>query len=353
MARIIGQIESLKRLKAELHKRNIRQFSSVGDIKRFCEEFPNEKKKVLEFHEKALIEEINYKNERIKNNEKRIEFIKIDETEKLEKNIESFKRSKKKLELKKSSASFLRKFILFVKIKKLNKKIRFLTNNYDLIINNSLKTIREEIQSESITLSYLSKNKEKVILNRSRAEIDELDYKKNTIDELRPLIAGAIGENMVENEISKLPDDYILINDFNLRFSSPIYNRRTDDKIYSIQIDHLLISRSCLFILETKNWSKQSINKLDLRSPVEQITRTNFALFLVVNNINLNSHHWGQKQIPIRNIIVMIHEKPKVKFKYVKVKLLNELNNYLEYFDPIFTEIEVNYIVKSLVKKLK
>ncbi|MFH4968988.1 nuclease-related domain-containing protein [Gaetbulibacter sp. M240] len=351
MARIIGQIESLKRLRHELNKRNITRFSSIGDMNRFCDEFSNEKKKVLEFHEKALREEIKYKTERVRNNEKRIEFIRKDETEKLENNIEIYKKSKEILELKKSSASLLVKLILFFKTRKLNKKILYLTKNRDLIINNSLKSINEEIQRDSISLSYLSKNKQNVILNRSRVEIDELEYKKNTIDELRPLIAGAIGENMVEKEISKLSDDYTLINDFNLKFSSPIYNKRTNDRIYSIQIDHLLISRAGLFILETKNWSKQSINKLDLRSPVEQINRTNFALYFIANNINLDSHHWGKKQIPIRNIIVMINAKPKVKFKYVKVKLLKELNNYLEFFEPIFTNSEVDNIVNSLIKK--
>ena len=62
------------------------------------------------------------------------------------------------------------------------------------------------------------------------------------------------------------------------------------------------------------------------------------------NDINLNSHHWGNKQIPIRNIIVMINEKPKEKFKYVKVKSVSELNGYITYFDPIFNDAEVKSI---------
>ena len=78
--------------------------------------------------------------------------------------------------------------------------------------------------------------------------------------------------------------------------------------------------------METKNWSKRSIDSLDLRSPVDQIIRTSYALFRVVNSkIQLNKHHWGTKQIPIRNIIVLINEKPKNEFKYVKIKQLKEL----------------------------
>lgn len=175
-------------------------------------------------------------------------------------------------------------------------------------------------------------------------------FTKEVIEGLYTLIAGAIGENLVVKELQKLSDKYVLINDFSIEFNPPIFNRKENDRIYSIQIDHLLITDSGIFILETKNWSKQSINNLDLRSPVTQIMRTSYALFVLLNSeseyneINLNSHHWGNKQIPIRNIIVMINEKPKEKFKYVKVKSLNELNGYITYFDSIFNDAEVKSI---------
>ncbi len=46
----------------------------------------------------------------------------------------------------------------------------------------------------------------------------------------------------------------------------------------------------------------------------------------------------------------MINEKPNADFKYVKVKSLGELNKYLTYFEPIFTENEVERIAKYLIK---
>ena len=191
-----------------------------------------------------------------------------------------------------------------------------------------------------------------IINERSLPKIRKLNTVKKTIEDLHPIIAGAVGESLVVKEIEKLPDDYILINDYYLKFNPPIYNRNTKDKIFSIQIDHLLITKSGIYILETKNWSKKSVESLDLRSPVEQITRTSYALFLIVNDakIRLTEHHWGDKQIPIKNLIVMINEKPNVDFKYVKVKSLKELNNYLTYFEPILTEKEVDRIVKYLIR---
>lgn len=182
-------------------------------------------------------------------------------------------------------------------------------------------------------------------------------FTKEIVEGLYTLIAGAIGENLVVKEIEKLSDEYVLFNDFSIEFDPPIYNRKENDRIYSIQIDHLLVANSGIFILETKNWSKDSIENLDLRSPIKQIMRTSFALFVLLNSesefnkIHLNNHHWGNEQIPIRSIIVMINEKPKEKFKYVKVKTLNELNGYISYFEPIFSDAEVKSISDYLRMK--
>lgn len=187
-------------------------------------------------------------------------------------------------------------------------------------------------------------------MERSSERYKDLAYTKEVLEELYTLIAGAVGENSVVKELQELSDKYVLFNDFSIEFNPPIYNRKENDRICSIQIDHLLITNSGMFVLETKNWSKKSIQNLDLRSPIEQIKRASYALFVLLNSeseyndINLSSHHWGNKQIPIRSIIVMTNGKPTEKFKYVKVKSLNELNGYITYFDPIFSDEEVKSI---------
>ena len=117
-----------------------------------------------------------------------------------------------------------------------------------------------------------------------------------------------------------------------------------------LQIDHLLISKAGIFIIETKNWSKSSVNSLSLRSPIEQIERTNFAMYVYISeNINLHDHHWGEQRVPIRNLIVMINNKPICNFKYVSVKLLRELNDYIRYFEPVLTDKQFNKIVMELI----
>ena len=44
----------------------------------------------------------------------------------------------------------------------------------------------------------------------------------------------------------------------------------------------------------------------------------------------------------------MINNKPKEDFKFVTVKLLNELNDFINYFEPIYDESEVQRIVQYL-----
>lgn len=351
MAKIVGQVESLKSLRTELNKRNIHRFNSVGDIKRFIREFTIEKHDILKSHEDLLNEEVKQRSNRILENENKLELAKDEEHTKLNTRIDNYK--ERSLILEQRSSSLIGRIIGYFKLKKLKRKIAYLQDNFDLIINNSVRGIKTEIFQDSNRVKYISENKQKLIRENSRGEIDKIDSAKKTIEELGNLIAGAIGENLVEKEIGKLSDDYVLINDYKMEFKPPIYNKKTNDRIFSIQIDHLLVSRSGIFILETKNWSDKSINSLDLRSPVDQIMRTSYALFIVANKqIQLNKHHWGEKQIPIRNIIVMINHKPKSEFKHVKIKQLRELNSYVEYFDPIFSKNEANNIANQLVKNL-
>ena len=292
MTIVVGKIEPLKKLKEILNDNGITRFNSIGEINTFIKNYESEKKEIPRITKITLDEEI----------------------KKLEETL--------KQAIEKRNKNLFNKILYYLKVKTLtNKK------------------------------STLEKNYEKVISTKCLESYKKLDFTKEVVDGLYTLIAGAVGENSVVNELQKLPDNYYLINDFSMGFNPPIYNKKENDRIFSIQIDHLLICQSGVFLLETKNWSKQSIKNFELRSPVEQIIRTSYALFVLLNsesNVNLTRHHWGSKKIPIRNIIVMINEKPKEEFKHVKVLSLNELNGYIKYFDEIFSEAEAENIFNHL-----
>lgn len=292
MTIVAGKIEPLKRLKETLHSHGIYRFNSIGDINAFLHQYESEINDMPATVKHSTDEEI--------------------------KNLEEA--SKNAIEIR--DKNVFNKIFYYFKTRKLIKNHAALVNNYEAIVS-----------------------------KRSKDSCRELEFIKEAVEGLYSTIAGAVGENAVVSELQKLSDKYYLINDFSLNFNPPIYNKRENDRIYSIQIDHLLICQSGIFVLETKNWSAQSIENLDLRSPVEQIKRTSFALFVFLNsdkNQGLVRNHWGSKKIPIRNIIVMTNKAPKSDFQHVKVLPLNKLNGYIKYFDEIFDVIEAENIFNYL-----
>lgn len=353
MTIIEGQIETLKQLKEQLNSKGISRFSSIGDIQIFQKEYEQELTNIPRLVERGFnneLDDLNSKHKELKlRYENKKEAVGVELTNEL-----NIKKTELQEMLAKQSKNIYFRIICYFRRFKLERNITKIEKNFDSILEGRLSDINDELEKIGKLVDFNDKNREKIINDRVSISKNKLISTKELIDDLYPLIAGAIGENSTVKEIEKLSDEYYLINDFSMGFNPPIYNKNTGDRIYSIQIDHVLISKAGVFILETKNWSKASLNSLDLRSPVEQIRRTSFAMFLLVNagdfsEYSLKDHHWGERKIPIRNIIVMTNGKPREEFKHVKVLALNELNRYIQYFDPVLEEGEV----KSLFNYLK
>ena len=349
MTIVEGQIESLKKLKEILDQNGITRFNSIGEIDYFIKNYDFERKKISKHIETTLDLEINDLQSDLIKLQQVYDNLKAGITNEANAKIKNLKNEINLVE-EKSKNNLIKRIFLFPQLAILELKKSHLEKNSEKIIQRKTYVAEHKVINIKHKLDDYSENKERIILERSFSSYEELSFTKEIVEGLYTLIAGAIGENLVEKELQKLSDNYVLFNDFSIEFNPPIFNRKENDRIRSIQIDHLLIANSGIFILETKNWSKESIKNLDLRSPIKQIMRTSYALFVLLNSeseykeINLNSHHCGNKQIPIRNIIVMINEKPKEKFKYVKVKSVSELNGYITYFEPIFNDTEVKSI---------
>jgi len=327
--------------------------NSIGDINNFVKGYDSEYNEIPKIIEDALNNEIQDHQSSLVKRQQSYETLKADIEIEINLKIQKLEEESQKA-INKSKKSIFHKIFFYLKIRSLiNKKLN-LTKNTDKILKKKTRVAENDVINIQRKLEEKTNNKKKIISDRCSQSRNELASTKNVVDELYTLIAGAIGENSVVNELQKLSDNYYLINDFSVKFNPPIYNKKEKDRIFSIQIDHLLVCQSGVFLLETKNWSKQSINNLDFRSPVEQILRTSYALFVLLNSdskfndIKLERHHWGSKKIPIKTIIVMTNEKPKVDFKHVKVLSLKELNGYIKYFDETFSADEVKRIFDYL-----
>lgn len=348
MAKIIGIVEPLKSLKAKLKSRGISRFKSIKEIKDFQSNYDFEKNEILHYVSKELEKNFSKTSESLEQNNIEKNNIVYFETNKLNKRIVKYNELIFFIK-NNGNGNFINYVISRIKLYITIKRLNDITKNKSSLINSTVKHLTTQIEIDEDFINKYNTNKNLLVKDKAKPEIGYLKYTRNVINDCNNLIAGAIGESMVVKEIEKLSDDYVLINDFNLSFSRPIFYKKQNQRIYSIQIDHLLISKAGIFIIETKNWSKSSVNSLNLRSPIEQIERSNFGLHKYLSeNITLNEHHWGEQIIPIRNLIVMINNKPNVNFKYVKIKLLREMNNYIKYFDPVLTENQINRIVNNL-----
>lgn len=357
MTIVDGEIETLKTLRETLYRSGISRFNSVGEINRFLENYESERTQLSDSIETQFVEE----TKEMLASLPRLEREFLEQKGLIKKEIqEEIDRTEQALQevRKKRKESFLYRVFSFGKARALTFRKSRLESTLESVLGRRMRAKENELARLKKDLKHRAENKDRILSERRRKPLNELSRIKAVVDGLRTVIIGAIGENAVVNELRELPDDCYLINDFHIRFDPPIFNKKENDRIFSVQIDHLLITRAGIFLLETKNWSQSSVDSLDLRSPVEQIKRCSFAVFVMLNSdskhndLRLETHHWGAKKIPIRSLIVMTGAKPREQFRHVKVISLKDLTAYVRYFDNVFTAEETSSIFNSLVRRM-
>jgi hypothetical protein len=151
--------------------------------------------------------------------------------------------------------------------------------NFDIEVIKSISKLVDIRQVMNKRYQFITSQFNEAVEKSSQTVLAEIERKKSIIDKLNSFIYGALGEQKVVKTLEALSDEYFLINDFSISFSSAIYFRQENEYIKSIQIDHLLVAPSGIFLIETKNWSDKFLENSSLRSPVQQIKRNNFVLF--------------------------------------------------------------------------
>ncbi|WP_224490288.1 nuclease-related domain-containing protein [Robertkochia flava] len=355
MTTVHGKIESIKQLKSQLEQRGITQFNSVGDLNNFMKsykfEIQSSEDQATEKYERLLAKLIS---------EKEIIQSELNEVTR-QKTLElltKLHRLKNKHDVAKSkqNKSALTGLINWYWEKILETRITNFEQNIDYRIQIATADTSKKLKRIQQKVEDFKLNMESFIDEQKELKIRKLDHIRQVIEELKPVIAGAVGENKVVHKLRTLTGNNTLINDYYKQFNPPLYNRKEVDHIYSIQADHILITNAGVFNIETKNWSKKSIENLDLRSPVQQVKRTGFALWVQLNgnsrysDFYLDSHHWGRKEIPVHNIVIMVNHKPLGKFKHVHIKTLKEVNRFITIFDKVLDDHEVKQISDYLIK---
>jgi hypothetical protein len=353
MCKVHNSVGSLTDIKSHLRKHNVNEFKSINELINFQKNYSVTQQQIISNHsllveqeKNTLSKEIAQLNDSIKIRKSQVEWQLQLELEKLQQQLEH---------LTSTYSNIFQAFIGRLKKIVIEKRIRNSKLNFNSKIEDSVLQSINLLTKKNNRYQYIVSHFGEAVNERSLSQRQALERKKRIIDGLNSSIYGALGEQKVVKELENLSDEYILINNFTYSFHPAIYNRQENDYIKSIQIDHLLISPAGIFLIETKNWSEHSLQNQSLRSPVQQIKRSNFALFKILagkitnSNLILNQHHWGDRKISIRNLIVFTNQKPSEEFQYVKILSLKELLGYVTYFKPTFSNKETQMIANYLL----
>ena len=353
MAKIFGQPGSTKEFFHELHSQGVDSVNTLEDVARFkknlssaVDQIKSDKKIELEDNIKEL--------------EQGIGQLRIEYSDKLRQRKELLRDEKQNIELwferySKNSDKLLFRIFNWHKRRILQKRLNLLTNDFDKELKKPLEKYVSEAAVLQAEIDDKKTNTDQWIDRMSEKQINYIRHADSVISANQPVYYGAIGEERALAKFKQLPDSYAVINDFCKKFSRPVYDRKNDDRIYSIQVDHAVVGPTGIFIVETKNWSRESVNSLDLFSPVKQLLRSSFALFVWLNgavgSYGLLSfdRHWGNQKISPKNIILMMNHKPNREYQYVKLCLLSEVNSYIKYGQKIFSEQQVNELTDFLI----
>jgi hypothetical protein len=349
MCTIYDTIGSLTNIKSRLEQNSIRDFKSLRDVINFQNSYTTLYQQLLAHHEHLIEQEKNNLKTDLQHLEIAIETQRQQSKQQL---IDEINKLRQQLSTPKN---FFEQLIKGLKNRSYKRKIKQKENNFDIEVAISVSSLVDSYQTKSNRYQFIITHTAEAVTRSAQQSLSELERKKAVIDELNTSIYGALGEQKVVKALKSLSDDYFLINNFDISFYPSIHYRQENTTIKSIQIDHILVGPTGLFLIETKNWSGKSLENLSLRSPVQQIKRASFVLFKLLNNelsndfLGLKRHHWGDKKISIRNLIVLTNARPKEEFQYVKVLTLNELLSYINYFEPLFTSPEIQRIANFLV----
>ncbi len=349
------KIGSLTTLKQQLEQQGIHEFRSLKEVMHFQKSYATLRQQLVAEHEKLIAAE---KGSLVLELSRLAVELQQQKQESVIRLTHELEELKKRLERVESAAasSFFKRLLFASKRRDISHAIEYAEYYFDSKVAASVAVIEREQHQKNSRLQFIESQFNEAVEQSARQRLQELDRKNTVINSLNNYIYGALGEQKVVKVLEQLPDDYYLINDFSVTFSPALYNRKNDDYIMSVQIDHLLVGPSGVFIIETKNWSQQSMENLSLRSPIAQIRRASYALFYLLNSersyyhLELNGHHWGSKKIPLKSLIVLTRSKPTTEFQYVKVLTLEELLHHVRYLPPVFSSNEIKKIAERLLR---
>ena len=360
MAKVYNQIGALAQLLTKLQEHGVQDFETMDDIRAFRAGYKKSLQAIKQTGYDLVKQEIaNLESKHLELSSRINSNIK-DNACSLKNELSVLKSTLMKLnnflDQPQKITSILKRLFFWFKKRKIIKRLTVLTYSFESEVRKPFKRNLEHIGRLQSEINDKKDHIEEWAMQCVSDKIERQEFILSVFKENKFLFYGAEGEERALQELSKLPNTYTVINDYRLRFSSPIYDKRNDDQIYSIQVDHLVVGPTGLYLVETKNWSKHSVESLDLFSPVKQLCRHNFAMFVILNRAIENGEitgflgNWGARKISPKNIILMTGHKPQEKYQYVTIVSAYDIMRYISREKEIFKEKQIKSLISYLIE---
>jgi hypothetical protein len=220
------------------------------------------------------------------------------------------------LDMLQDGASFIQKIIIYSRVKKIKRKLSQLKSQH----KNCPQLFQRKISLIQKTLNEMQRNSDSIIANKCRANENNVNLLQNALSS--PDFAGALAELELIEKLRTLPDNYYVVSDVKLAARKSIH---LDGKwLTSAQLDHVVVTSSGIFVIETKNWSKKFMEGSDYFDPYQQVKRASYLCSKLIG---------GKYNLKTRSIIAYkgsVPEKPSDS--YAKVLAIDEVKSYIAWF---------------------
>lgn len=354
MARILGASGCLSQLVEILRVQGFQHLRSTAEIDSLRREFSKQKHGILARVRTDLENEMRLLQEKIEKlsgeleEGVRMQRMKLEEERNhLGTRIESYRKA--------PPTTLMAKIWGYLEDSANKRRFTILLHRLEQEAKRPFLNLQNLLTTEQRKAHTLGAQREELIASRVAAEFRDAERLAALIRDNKSLYLGACGEEKAICELSRLPNEFHVVNDFRCSFQPPIYRRETNDHIMSVQCDHIVVGPTGLFIIETKNWSAQSVSDASLRSPVEQIVRSNYALFVFLNRALRNAavpgfsrHAWGARKLSPRNVVLLLRNRPNLAFQWVTLVSLEEVVPFILKGPQVLSPLEASSLADFL-----
>ena len=150
-------------------------------------------------------------------------------------------------------------------------------------------------------------------------------------------------KDIVLNELSKLPNQFILLKNAFFRLPWSVTYQKTSEMIRSCQIDYVVIGPPGVSIIEAKNWDENSFKDM---IPHKEVDKAGLIIYIKLKR-------YFNRKIPIYNIIVSNRKTSSNQYGYVHQLTLWELTPFIFDQENKLSRSEIRELGKILRGNLR